>query len=881
LSRTTVAENSGSNAVVGTLSTIDPDAGDSFTYTLVSGIGDTDNASFNILGNQLRATASLNFEAKSTYTVRVRSTDQGGLRTEKAFTITVIDVAEGFAVNGTSGVDTILANYTGDGTNHTWSIKLNAGAFFNATGDLVVNGLGGNDILQITGRSVSDLFQLAADRVAANGAIVHLINVATLNILGGDGSDELIANANAPVGLGRSFDGGLGIDTVRAITGTNNWSITGAGIANLNGTANLTLTTIESLTGGSGDDQFVFGQTGTLTGRVVGGNGSDKINLSAKTTANSVNLQLSTATSTGGIGGIELFIGSSSATVTDVLIGADSSTNWTIDSANSGSLNIASVGSFSFSGFESLTGGTAADVFRFTSAGRLSGNLNGGTSTGVTDTLNLSAKSGALDFRLDATSSTIPGTIAGNYAGIELVTGNSVAGSRVSRVNNVATAWAVNTSGQIVVAGVTYSGVAMISGNPGIMADTLTGPAVAATWTINSANGGTLAIAGSTISFSGIENLTGSTAADTFNFGASGRLSGNLNGGTSTGVTDTLNLSAKSGALDFRLDATSSTIPGTIAGNYAGIELVTGNSVAGSRVSRVNNVATAWAVNTSGQIVVAGVTYSGVAMISGNPGIMADTLTGPAVAATWTINSANGGTLAIAGSTISFSGIENLTGSTAADTFNFGASGRLSGNLNGGAGTAINSLSYATWIVGVRVNLAVATSGNATAITGLVSDIQMVTGGLGNDFLRGRAFLSTILIGLAGNDQLTGGSQRDLLFGGTGADILASGSGDDLLISSMTLFDTDRAALLEIQAEWLSTRTFAQRTANLWGNGTGTRSNGNTFLNNDSADSINNTVLSDSDLDVLTGASDQDWFFALAAETADFLGTGLKPDRRN
>lgn len=179
------------------------------------------------------------------------------------------------------------------------------------------------------------------------------------------------------------------------------------------------------------------------------------------------------------------------------------------------------------------------------------------------------------------------------------------------------------------------------------------------------------------------------------------------------------------------------------------------------------------------------------------------------------------------------------------------------------------------------MNLAVATSGNATAITGLVSDIQMVTGGLGNDFLRGRAFLSTILIGLAGNDQLTGGSQRDLLFGGTGADILASGSGDDLLISSMTLFDTDRAALLEIQAEWLSTRTFAQRTANLWGNGTGTRSNGNTFLNNDSADSINNTVLSDSDLDVLTGASDQDWFFALAAETADFLGTGLKPDRRN
>ncbi|MFN9912220.1 MAG: hypothetical protein ACK53L_06530, partial [Pirellulaceae bacterium] len=42
----------------------------------------------------LRATSSFNFETKSSYTIRVRSTDQGGLFTEKTFTISITDVPE-------------------------------------------------------------------------------------------------------------------------------------------------------------------------------------------------------------------------------------------------------------------------------------------------------------------------------------------------------------------------------------------------------------------------------------------------------------------------------------------------------------------------------------------------------------------------------------------------------------------------------------------------------------------------------------------------------------------------------------------------------------------------------------------------------------------
>jgi hypothetical protein len=97
LSASAIAENQAVGTQVGTFSTTDPDAGNTFTYTLVSGAGDTDNASFTIggtSGNSLRTAASFDFETKSSYTIRVRSTDQGLRFFEKQFTITVTNVNE-------------------------------------------------------------------------------------------------------------------------------------------------------------------------------------------------------------------------------------------------------------------------------------------------------------------------------------------------------------------------------------------------------------------------------------------------------------------------------------------------------------------------------------------------------------------------------------------------------------------------------------------------------------------------------------------------------------------------------------------------------------------------------------------------------------------
>jgi hypothetical protein len=91
LSNSSIAENAGANAVVGALSGTDADLGTTLKYSLVAGAGDTDNAAFNISDTTLRATASFNFESKSSYSVRVQVSD-GSLTCEKLFAITVTNV---------------------------------------------------------------------------------------------------------------------------------------------------------------------------------------------------------------------------------------------------------------------------------------------------------------------------------------------------------------------------------------------------------------------------------------------------------------------------------------------------------------------------------------------------------------------------------------------------------------------------------------------------------------------------------------------------------------------------------------------------------------------------------------------------------------------
>jgi hypothetical protein len=101
LSHDRIRENNQLHAIVGELSTVDPDSGDTHTYSLVSGEGDTDNALFSIDGNKLRIGFVANYEdtvnQKREYRIRVRTTDSGRPQPgsyEKSFTIRILDVNE-------------------------------------------------------------------------------------------------------------------------------------------------------------------------------------------------------------------------------------------------------------------------------------------------------------------------------------------------------------------------------------------------------------------------------------------------------------------------------------------------------------------------------------------------------------------------------------------------------------------------------------------------------------------------------------------------------------------------------------------------------------------------------------------------------------------
>ncbi|GHE62263.1 BspA family leucine-rich repeat surface protein [Roseivirga thermotolerans] len=95
ISATSIAENNALDAAIGTLTTADADAGNTHTYALVSGAGDTDNASFTVDGSTLKTNnISFNFEDKASYSVRIETNDGEGGTFAKAFEITVTNVNE-------------------------------------------------------------------------------------------------------------------------------------------------------------------------------------------------------------------------------------------------------------------------------------------------------------------------------------------------------------------------------------------------------------------------------------------------------------------------------------------------------------------------------------------------------------------------------------------------------------------------------------------------------------------------------------------------------------------------------------------------------------------------------------------------------------------
>ncbi len=166
LSNATVAENA-PGAVIGTLSTTDPNAGDTHTYTV-------SDSRFEVVGStlQLRPGQSLDYEAEASVSLDITATDAGGLTRTETFIITVTDV-QGNTIVGTAAGETLVGTTEND----------------------TIQALGGDDLL--IGGDGPDVLDGGAgvDRVSYTSATGPLtVNMAAGTAsAAGAGSDTLIA----------------------------------------------------------------------------------------------------------------------------------------------------------------------------------------------------------------------------------------------------------------------------------------------------------------------------------------------------------------------------------------------------------------------------------------------------------------------------------------------------------------------------------------------------------------------------------------------------------------------------------------------------------------------------------------------------------------
>ncbi|QSV55193.1 MAG: DUF4347 domain-containing protein [Dolichospermum sp. UKL201] len=276
LSNSTVAEDQVIGTVVGNFSSTDPDTGNTFTYSLVTGTGATDNSLFSITNNQLTTNTVFDYETKNSYNIRVRTTDQGGLSFEKQLTIGVTDVNEDESFTTTAQQDIIDAQDGNDTITSTWG---------NLQQNDTIKGGNGTDTLIITGGTVNDLISIDANNTT------NQLDIPGTTVFGFERFD--LTSFTGTV----SFDGTTGNDWVKG--GTGNDDLTGGdGNDYLNGGTGTDL-----LIGGKGNDTFVVDNIGDNIAEGLNG-GIDTVESSITWTlkANLENLTLTGTTAINGTG---------------------------------------------------------------------------------------------------------------------------------------------------------------------------------------------------------------------------------------------------------------------------------------------------------------------------------------------------------------------------------------------------------------------------------------------------------------------------------------------------------------------------------------------------------------------------------------------------
>jgi hypothetical protein len=336
---------------------------------------------------------------------------------------------------------------------------------------------------------------------------------------------------------------------------------------------------------------------------------------------------------------------------------------------------------------QTLTGNIAGEAgneqIKFISGGTVSGNVDGGTSA----TLDFSALAGPVAIGLTA-----PGTIDG-FQGTAPTVGS-------------------------------FDNITTVIGSTG-NDDTLTGDDAVGVWNLGGTQTYTDSGATRTLTFSDIETLQGSTAADTFN----------------VTMNKTLTLKGGGGADIFDVDAN---LTGSIDGE------ADGDTLQGSQIDAVT-LTGAVGDGFSGTETSITASFANIEILAGTSG----TLTGQDAVSTWRMDGSP--TYAAGASNLQFSGFATLQGGSDVDNFDVVANSTF--NLKGGGGAddfdvdatltgSIDGEADTDTLQGSQIDAATLTgavgdgfSGTETSITASFANIEILTGTSGT--LTGQDAVST------------------------------------------------------------------------------------------------------------------------------------------
>ena len=553
-----------------------------------------------------------------------------------------ITAANAGDVNGIgvfSNIQTLIGGSAND------SFIVNGGSVDSIDGNVGDNSL--------TGDNMANTWNItAADAGDVNG-VGAFSNIQTL--IGGNANDSFMVNGGSVA----SIDGNVGDNSLTGDNMANTWNITAADAGDVNGVG--AFSNIQTLIGGNLDDSFSL--NGGSVASIDGSSGHNS--LTGDNIANTWNITAADAGDVNGVGAfsnIQTLIGGNlddsfslnGGSVASIdgssghnsLTGDDSANTWNITAANAGDVN-----GTTFSGIQSLIGGSSNDSFDFANGTHFNGTIAGGAGS---DTLDYSAFTSTLIVNLVPLGATNIETVVGRAAGASTLIGHNsnntwnITGTNSGTLNGSLTFIDFQglIGGSLDDSFILNGGsVASINGSAGN--NSLTGDNSANTWTIVDLNAGNI---DGTVAFSNIQNLAGGNDSDTFRFsGSTAQINGNLDG---VGITDTLDYSGYTGS-DITVTL-GTNVPGMatgVGGAIASIESIVGNEA-------FNN-----------------------------------TLIGENVNSIWSVTDLDSGNI---DETVSFTNIQNITGGDANDTFRFiGSSAQISGDLNGGGG--INMLDYSLY----------------------------------------------------------------------------------------------------------------------------------------------------------------------------------------